>query len=185
MLQGCQASKSSHLAHASCSHAASRKAANGRNTSCSLAHASPPCSPWLKLGEEVKEALLQGCHASKSSHLAHAMILCELCSNVRTVCASSHIELRRGVEASSHIEPHRGVEYPICLYANGGCGHCFIASRCRGVSRLASSASVEASRPGLRYRSGPRPRAGGKAVSNLGASLSRPSLGDQRHYLRV
>ena len=52
--QGCQASKSSHLAHASCSHAASWKAANGRNASRSLAHASPPCSPWLKLGEEVE-----------------------------------------------------------------------------------------------------------------------------------
>ena len=55
------------LAHASCSHAASRKAVNGHNASCSLAHASPPCSPWLKLGEEVEEALLQECQASKNS----------------------------------------------------------------------------------------------------------------------
>ena len=73
LLQGCQASQSSHLAHASCHHAALWKAANGRNNSGSLAHASPPCSPWLKLGEEVEEALLQGCQASKVSHLAHAV----------------------------------------------------------------------------------------------------------------
>ena len=37
LLQGCQASKVSHLAHASCSHAASWKAANGGDASCSLA----------------------------------------------------------------------------------------------------------------------------------------------------
>ena len=72
LLQECQTSKNSHLAHASCHHAASRRAANGRNASCSFAHASPPCSPWLRLGEEVEEALLQECQASKSSHLAHA-----------------------------------------------------------------------------------------------------------------
>ena len=40
-----------------------------RRSPCSLAHASPPCSPWLILGEEVKEALLQGYQAPKSSTL--------------------------------------------------------------------------------------------------------------------